>query len=145
MSLKTAPAPAPDRTEFTLHLIAEKASIILTRKLTEWALRSWGLASVADMSVLVMSELATNSCRAAPGRPMWVRVSRQHGGALIECWDSSPEIPTETDLVDPTAEGGRGLWIVGAVSAKHGITETPETGGKTIWALCAPDLYEAGA
>jgi hypothetical protein len=87
----TAPQ-TPERAEFTLHLLAERASIILTRRLTERALKSWGLASIADMAVLVMSELCTNAARQTPDLPIWVRVSLQGGGALIECWDSSPEL-----------------------------------------------------
>ena len=47
MPFMIAPPSMPDRVEFTIVLTADPSSVRLPRKLTEWALESWGLGHAA--------------------------------------------------------------------------------------------------
>ena len=81
---------------------------------------------------------------------MWVRLTPGQRQVLVEVWDSNPEPPVRADP-DLTAESGRGLLLVEAVSATWGyyhVTEDASNGspgpdgerqptGKVVWALVA--------
>ena len=89
------------------------------------ALRDWGLdAAVGDVTVLLVSELVTNSLRYASG-PIGVRLERRNSAApntgsgaalLVEVSDPLPDPPRER-AAGPDDEGGRGLHLV-AVRAR---------------------------
>ncbi|MFD4948265.1 ATP-binding protein [Streptomyces sp. NPDC058239] len=103
------------------------------------ALRGWGLdAAVGDMTVLLVSELVTNSMQYTSG-PIGVRLLRPHlnghapaarPGLLVEVSDPLPDPPTER-MAGPDDEGGRGLQLV-ACSARRWGTRRGKT-GKTVW------------
>ncbi|MER5686522.1 ATP-binding protein [Streptomyces sp. NPDC002205] len=103
------------------------------------ALRGWGLdATVGDVTVLLVSELVTNSMRYTSG-PIGVRLVRpQPNGAgpdarlglLVEVSDPLPDLPTER-AAGPDDEGGRGLQLV-ARSARRWGTRHGKS-GKTVW------------
>ncbi|WP_327372095.1 ATP-binding protein [Streptomyces sp. NBC_01217] len=103
------------------------------------ALRGWGLdTAVADMTVLLVSELVTNSMQYTAG-PIGVRLLRPHlngdapvtrSGLLVEVSDPLPDPPTER-MAGPDDEGGRGLQLV-ACSARRWGTRRGKT-GKTVW------------
>ncbi len=78
----------------------------------------------------VISELLGNACR--------------HGGGPVsyETWLDAPDVlvtvadaerlpPVENPHADDDAEGGRGLFLVGAVSRSWGWDPTPS--GKQVW------------
>ncbi|MYU23701.1 ATP-binding protein [Streptomyces sp. SID8352] len=95
-------------------------------------LRDWGLAPVGDLTVLLVSELVTNSLRHATG-PIGVRLVRPSGPAwvlLVEVSDPQPELPRER-VARPEDEGGRGLFLVATASRRWGAT--PGDAGKTVW------------
>jgi anti-sigma regulatory factor (Ser/Thr protein kinase) len=120
----------------------------------------WGLSELAETVELVVSELTTNGVKAAAalhdpedglGVPyVWVRLTPGQHQVLVEVWDSNPEPPIRADP-DLTAESGRGLLLVEAVSATWGyyhVTEDSHDGtpgpdgerqptGKVVWALVA--------
>ena len=100
--------------------------------------------SLVDDTLIVVNELGTNAASAAPGDWMELGLRLLPEGVMVELWDSSPELPPETghdelNLLDLDAEGGRGLLVISAYSAKHGVTQTTGRQGKTVWALCAHD------
>lgn len=103
------------------------------------ALRGWGLdATVGDVTVLLVSELVTNSMRYTSG-PIGLRLVRPQPngegpdvrpGLLVEVSDPLPDPPTER-AAGPDDEGGRGLQLV-ARSARRWGTRHGKS-GKTVW------------
>ncbi|MER8087608.1 ATP-binding protein [Streptomyces sp. NPDC056178] len=118
---------------------AEPGAVRSARHAVHEALRGWGLdASLGDMTVLLVSELVTNSMQYTSG-PIGVRLQRPHPngdgpatrpGLLVEVSDPLPDPPTER-MPGPDDEGGRGLQLV-ACSARRWGTRRGKT-GKTVW------------
>ncbi|MCX5310965.1 MULTISPECIES: ATP-binding protein [unclassified Streptomyces] len=103
------------------------------------ALRGWGLdATVGDVTVLLVSELVTNSMRYTSG-PIGVRLVRPQPngegpdtrpGLLVEVSDPLPDPPTER-AAGPDDEGGRGLQLVARSARRWGTRHG--NSGKTVW------------
>ncbi|MEU3054668.1 ATP-binding protein [Streptomyces griseus] len=123
---------------------AEPGSVRSARHAVRGALGSWGLdAAVGDLTVLLVSELVTNSLRYASG-PIGVRLVRSTPdgdllladrppaapGLRVEVSDPLPDPPTERSA-GPDDEGGRGLQLV-ACSARRWGTRRGKS-GKTVW------------
>ncbi|MFE2284082.1 ATP-binding protein [Streptomyces sp. NPDC059443] len=117
---------------------AEPGAVRTARHAVRGTLRDWGLDSVGDVTVLLVSELVTNSLRYASG-PIGVRLVRRNpavaGAAsgpalLVEVSDPLPDPPRER-VAQPDDEGGRGLHLV-AVSAQRWGTRHGKS-GKTVW------------
>ncbi|MFJ3202148.1 ATP-binding protein [Streptomyces sp. NPDC086989] len=117
---------------------AEPGAVRTARQAVRGTLTSWGLDSVGDITVLLVSELVTNSLRYASG-PIGVRLVRRNqasesatGGAalLVEVSDPIPD-PPRARVAEPDDEGGRGLHLV-AVSARRWGTRHGKS-GKTVW------------
>ncbi|MEU6311136.1 ATP-binding protein [Streptomyces sp. NPDC047014] len=125
---------------------AEPGSVRTARHAVRGTLHAWGLDSVGDVTVLLVSELVTNSLRYASG-PIGVRLVRldpadghtpahapghpADGPALlVEISDPLPDPPRER-VARPDEEGGRGLHLVAASSRRWG-TRHGKT-GKTVW------------
>jgi anti-sigma regulatory factor (Ser/Thr protein kinase) len=139
MTLRLSPPPYA---ELRLGILAEDPSLHVLRRTTEAALHAWGLPALVDDTLIIVNELGTNAAKAAPGDWMELSLRLLPEGIMIELWDSSPDLPPETgpdelNLLDLDAEGGRGLPVVSAYAAKHGVTQTTGRQGKTVWALCA--------
>ena len=104
-------------------------------------LREWGLNGLATDSELLTSELVTNAVKATAGQQqaaIRLRLSGDSARVLVEVWDADPQPPAPKDLgeggtPDPEEEGGRGLFLVAALSARWNwyLTEDPE--GKVVW------------
>ncbi|MFI5616478.1 ATP-binding protein [Streptomyces sp. NPDC051567] len=117
---------------------AEPGAVRAARHAVRAALRDWGLDSVGDVTVLLVSELVTNSLRYASG-PIGVRLVRRNqangspeGGAalLVEVSDPLPDPPRER-VARPDDEGGRGLHLVATSSRRWGTRHGKS--GKTVW------------
>ncbi|MFG2980494.1 ATP-binding protein [Streptomyces sp. NPDC048258] len=117
---------------------AEPGAVRTARNAVRGTLRAWGLDSIGDVTVLLVSELVTNSLRYASG-PIGVRLERRNpavdgtGGGpalLVEVSDPLPDPPRER-VARPDDEGGRGLHLV-AVSSKRWGTRHGKS-GKTVW------------
>lgn len=108
----------------------------------------WGL-TYGDAVELVVSEIVTNAVQASGQLPLpgvvrlWLLSDRER--VLVLVWDASARHPVPAgEGTDELGEGGRGLMLVGAMSERWSWYPDPETGGKVVWALCAPSA-ERGA
>ncbi|MGW7330706.1 ATP-binding protein [Streptomyces sp. NPDC054840] len=117
---------------------AEPGAVRTARHAVRGTLHDWGLEVVGDVTVLLVSELVTNSLRYASG-PIGVRLERRNpavdspaGGPalLVEVSDPLPDPPRER-VADHDDEGGRGLHLV-AVSSRRWGTRHGKS-GKTVW------------
>src|SRR5215469_6230247 len=98
----------------------------------------WRLTPLSETVELVVDELVTNAVAAS--RPldwpspvrMWLLSNR--ASVLVLVWDANPEPPV---LIDPgdDAEGGRGLVLVEALSARWDWYAGPGASGKLVHAL----------
>jgi anti-sigma regulatory factor (Ser/Thr protein kinase) len=106
------------------------------RAVTRLVLPRWGLAALADDAELVGCELVTNAVRAAgqlPGQPpVRLRLTAIPRGVIIGVWDAAPGGPARRQ---PGPDGGQGLVIIEALSARWGVRRV-EGGGKIVWAVC---------
>ncbi len=105
---------------------------------TRLVLAEWGLTGLSERAELAVSELVTNAVavshsleHVSPVR-IWLLADKAH--VLILVWDRSSQRPARIDTGDD-AESGRGLLLVETISARWGYYATPQTGGKTVWAL----------
>ena len=104
-------------------------------------LREWSLSQLGDVASLVASELITNSV-AETGKVAWserrppVRVWLRGGPSILAIlvWDAivGPPVPRAAKDDD---ESGRGLAIIGDLSAGWGFYYPAEFGGKVTWAV----------
>ncbi|GAA2719888.1 MULTISPECIES: SpoIIE family protein phosphatase [Streptomyces] len=113
----------------------EPRSVARARELAREQLESWGLDDLVDTSELLVSELVTNALRYGEGE---IRLRLLLDRTLVcEVWDGGHVQPRRRRARD-TDEGGRGLQLVGLLSAAWGSRRTPL--GKTVWfELSLPD------
>ncbi|MGW6454638.1 SpoIIE family protein phosphatase [Streptomyces sp. NPDC055078] len=113
----------------------EPRSVGRARELSRALLVSWGLEALVDTVELLVSELVTNALRYGEGE---IRLRLLRDRTLVcEVWDSGLVQPRRRRARD-TDEGGRGLQLVGLLSAAWGSRRTPR--GKTVWfELALPD------
>lgn len=105
-------------------------AVMHARRFTARTLRSWRVGEEADAVLLIVSELVTNALVHTQGP---VRVELTHAGdrVRVAVSDSSPRAPAKPVIVDWEATGGRGLFLVEAMSASWGTV--PVGGGKQVW------------
>ncbi|MEV8230191.1 SpoIIE family protein phosphatase [Streptomyces sp. NPDC079167] len=113
----------------------ELRSVARARELARTQLISWGLDDLVDTTELLVSELVTNALRYGEGE---IRLRLLRDRTLVcEVWDAGLVQPRRRRARD-TDEGGRGLQLVGLLSAAWGSRRTPR--GKTVWfELALPD------
>ena len=115
---------------------------------TTLVLWEWGLSTLVHAAGLVVSELVSNAVQAsvgltgsrfagqwAPGTPpirMWL--SADDHRVVIQVWDGSDRPPVPKP-VEPEADNGRGLLLVGALSAEWGCYTPEKSSGKVVWAV----------
>lgn len=122
----------------------------LARMFTRLVLPGWDLASLADDSELVISELTSNVVRAATGLDgcprydirgrlpvLWVRLLSDRTHLRAEVWD---DLPSELGTPRPRQatrddETGRGLDLVRSLSLDWGWDHLPAHDAKRVWAL----------
>ena len=116
----------------------------------------WGLETITNTAELLVSELVTNGVKAvqamAPKPTVWLRLSTNSIQLLIEVWDGNTTPPSPRELEDGVPaledEGGRGLFLVAALSGRWNWYLTQEPIGKVVWCeLDAPQssITEEGA
>ncbi|MFJ1745268.1 SpoIIE family protein phosphatase [Streptomyces sp. NPDC088116] len=113
----------------------EPRSVGLARELARTQLLAWDLEPLVDTVELLVSELVTNAMRYGEGE---IRLRLLLDRTLVcEVWDAGLVQPRRRRARD-TDEGGRGLQLVGLLSAAWGSRRTPR--GKTVWfELALPD------
>ncbi|WP_031083318.1 SpoIIE family protein phosphatase [Streptomyces sp. NRRL WC-3549] len=113
----------------------EPRSVGRARELARGQLMAWDLDDLVDTTELLVSELVTNALRYGEGE---VRLRLLRDRTLVcEVWDAGLVQPRRRRARD-TDEGGRGLQLVGLLSAAWGSRRTPR--GKTVWfELALPD------
>ena len=96
-----------------------------------------GLSSLADELESVVGELVANAVvhgRAAKGSQVLVTYRLADEGIRVEVRDwatGTPRMRQLADSGDATAEGGRGLAMVSALSIRWGVNQ--RVIGKTVW------------
>ncbi|MFF4276339.1 SpoIIE family protein phosphatase [Streptomyces sp. NPDC001536] len=106
----------------------EPRSVGRAREHARGQLLSWDLEPLVDTTELLVSELVTNALRYGEGE---IRLRLLLDRTLVcEVWDSGLVQPRRRRARD-TDEGGRGLQLVGLLSAAWGSRRTPL--GKTVW------------
>ncbi|MEU1802047.1 SpoIIE family protein phosphatase [Streptomyces sp. NPDC019937] len=121
-------------------LPSDPQSVGRARELAREQLESWGLDGLVDTTELLVSELVTNALRYGEGE---IRLRLLLDRTLVcEVWDGNLVQPRRRRARD-TDEGGRGLQLVGLLSAGWGSRRTPH--GKTVWfELALPDGESSG-
>ncbi|WTQ62283.1 PAS domain-containing SpoIIE family protein phosphatase/ATP-binding protein [Streptomyces sp. NBC_00158] len=106
----------------------EARSVGRARELARAKLPGWGLEGLLDTTELLVSELVTNALRYGEGE---IRLRLLLDRTLVcEVWDGNLAQPRRRRARD-TDEGGRGLQLVGLLSAGWGTRRTHR--GKTVW------------
>ncbi|MEU0673259.1 SpoIIE family protein phosphatase [Streptomyces sp. NPDC006172] len=106
----------------------EPRSVGRAREHARTQLLAWGLEPLVDTTELLVSELVTNALRYGEGE---IRLRLLLDRTLVcEVWDAGLVQPRRRRARD-TDEGGRGLQLVGLLSAAWGSRRTPR--GKTVW------------
>ena len=117
---------------------------------TTLVLWEWHLDALAQTAGLVVSELVSNAVQAsagltgsrfaghwAPGTPpVRVWLSADDHRVVIQIWDGSDRPPVPQP-VEPEADSGRGLQLVGSLSAEWGCYTPEKSSGKVVWAVVA--------
>nr|WP_245606604.1 SpoIIE family protein phosphatase [Streptomyces himastatinicus] len=121
-------------------LPSDPQSVGRARELAREQLESWGMEGLVDTTELLVSELVTNALRYGEGE---IRLRLLLDRTLVcEVWDGNLVQPRRRRARD-TDEGGRGLQLVGLLSAGWGSRRTPH--GKTVWfELALPDGESSG-
>ena len=111
----------------------------------------WGLIGLAATAELLVSELVTNAVQAMAGQgnqaAVRLRLSSDNARFVIEVWDADPRPPAPKDLgadgvPDLAEEGGRGLFLVAALSVRWDWYLTEEPTGKVVWCELEADRPE---
>ncbi len=106
----------------------EPRSVGKAREYARGQLQRWDMEPLVDTTELLVSELVTNALRYGEGD---IRLRLLLDRTLVcEVWDSGLVQPRRRRARD-TDEGGRGLQLVGLLSAAWGSRRTPR--GKTVW------------
>ncbi|OIJ86807.1 SpoIIE family protein phosphatase [Streptomyces colonosanans] len=106
----------------------EPRSVGRAREYARRRLLTWDLEPLVDTAELLVSELVTNALRYGEGE---IRLRLLLDRTLVcEVWDAGLVQPRRRRARD-TDEGGRGLQLVGLLSAAWGSRRTPR--GKTVW------------
>ncbi|WP_308401098.1 SpoIIE family protein phosphatase [Streptomyces sp. AC512_CC834] len=106
----------------------EPRSVGRAREYARAQLLDWDMEPLVDTTELLVSELVTNALRYGEGE---IRLRLLLDRTLVcEVWDSGLVQPRRRRARD-TDEGGRGLQLVGLLSAAWGSRRTPR--GKTVW------------
>ncbi len=114
-------------------------------------LAGWRMAHMTDDGEAVVAELIANAVNASRsrqggfiyinGRMPTIRVCLLTGGSqlLIECWDEAPGVPQLRQIDYATAESGRGLNMINALSGgEWGWHQRQGRHGKCVWAVVPP-------
>jgi anti-sigma regulatory factor (Ser/Thr protein kinase) len=156
LELAALPSAVPCARLHTRHLLWELCNVLelaalpsavpCARLHARHLVREWGvLVGRADSTELLVSEMITNAVQVSREMSqaavrLWLVSDRAQ--VLILAWDASPLPPVQTDP-DESAENGRGLLLVDAISDQwgwyfprgHMSASAPDQRGKVVWAV----------
>ncbi len=131
-----------------LELWALPRAVPEARRHSRQVLQDWRLAELSTTVELLVSEIVTNAVQASAGPPgsrpdqagaggastllFWLAGDRER--VLIQVWDGCERRPQLRDA-GTTAESGRGLLLVEALSAEWGSYVPDGWAGKIVWCL----------
>ena len=125
------------------HLPNDVSAAGIARDQARRFVRRLRLEAVVEPLTLVVSELVSNAVRHGKP-PVQLLLRRVGGGVRVEVHDEEPGDGSvrgasgPVPLPDLDAQGGRGQFLVDALSARHGVTEIPDD-GKDVWAVVEAD------
>ncbi|MEU3048472.1 MULTISPECIES: ATP-binding protein [unclassified Streptomyces] len=141
------PAPAAAGGALRRLTLRHASGIVpLARDFTRQALHDWGWLpagsadrrAAAEDVLLVVSELVTNACLHAEG-PEELRIGCDGKVLRLEVVDQGAGQPAPRRPHRAGRPGGHGMFIVQRLCLDWGVTRTPGSAGKTVWAeLAAP-------
>ncbi|MFF4408970.1 ATP-binding protein [Streptomyces sp. NPDC001262] len=134
VGMETPPGEA-NRQALTRRWARHPRCVGLARAELRTVLADWGLRSLEDPALLVLSELLTNAVRHAhvsPGREIETSFRREGNGVRIAVDDADSERWPE--LRDQHGEGGRGLILVRGLADRCGVSHRRGV-GKSVWAV----------
>lgn len=127
-------------------LPAAPASVAAARTSVREMLAARGISGDAeDIAVMVTSELVTNALAHSGSERIVCRLHIAADRIRVEVEDQNrgASLP-EPRQAAPDDQGGRGLFLVEALSADWGVALTPRRSGRTVWAeLTTPDTAPA--
>ena len=133
----------------SLELGALPTAVPCARLHARHLLWEWGLNSLAADTELLVSELVTNAVKATAEQQqaaIRLQLSSDSTRVRVEVWDADPRPPVPKDgIPDLDEEGGRGLFLVAALSSRWDWYRTREPSGKIVWCELAADLTEPAA
>ncbi|MGH4033283.1 ATP-binding protein [Actinomycetota bacterium Odt1-20B] len=114
---------------YTLFAPSNPQSVKICRDFVRGALEALGLSHLGDAAALCTSELVTNVHRHAKG-DVHLRAAVGAKHVRIAVYDGSSRLPSPR-RADAEDDGGRGLFLVTALSDLCGVT--PAGVGKGVW------------
>jgi anti-sigma regulatory factor (Ser/Thr protein kinase) len=114
-----------------IDLSPNPASVARARHWSRGVVAPVGGAEVVDTVALLVSELVSNVVLHA-NTPCSLRIDPGDERIRVEVQDLSDELPASAPLPGPWSGSGRGLPLVRALSAAHGVDPDP-AGGKRVW------------
>ena len=119
------------RHHVSVDLARDLASVMVARRFVRETFRSWGVSHTLDDALIVVSELVTNAITHAYSACQ-VRLSIDETSVRVEVFDEGAGTPDPKPPTS-TAEHGRGLHLINALTAAWGIELIPDD-GKVVWA-----------
>jgi anti-sigma regulatory factor (Ser/Thr protein kinase) len=110
----------------------------MARSFIRSALNDWGLVPMEEDACLLATELVTNGL-VHGGGPLSIAVSLHDDRLHIAVGDSQPRRTPHRQHRGWSAEGGRGLALVEAISETWGVSPTRWHRGKVVWCALAVD------
>jgi anti-sigma regulatory factor (Ser/Thr protein kinase) len=134
--------PDRDKPRHTvLELAAMPSAVPCARLHARHVVAEWEMPTIAETVELLVSELITNAITEAVriSKPdasvVSMRLTAGIGAVLVEVHDSSPRLPEPRNAQTDT-EHGRGLMLVGMISARWGVCPLPGH-GKIVWCIAS--------
>jgi anti-sigma regulatory factor (Ser/Thr protein kinase) len=112
-----------------VELDAVPASVAAARRFVSSTLAAWDLDDLAEVALLLTSEVVTNAIRHAR-TVVTLTVSLRPPEVVVEVADQSAAPPAPT-LATHERESGRGLHLVDSLATTWGWR--PEGAGKVVW------------
>lgn len=106
------------------------SAVRAARELARHTLEVWGLGTLSDTVLVIVSELVTNAVVHTAGL-VWLEIERRRGAVRVTVMDHDPRLP-KPRRVPLESVSGRGLLLVEALAQSWG-TCTGEA-GKAVWA-----------